>query len=321
MSSGIPRWGIIQAPSGAFGPDLTIKTDPGARPLRPGAAWAAALSVLAVFFCCADPAPAQFATSVNVVEVYATVTDAAGTPVRGLTKADFVVREDGEAQEISTFAAGEFPLAAAIAVDRSFSMAGPRLAAALSAARLFLGELRGSDESMVIAIGSRTEVLAPLSRERLAQLDALSRLDAFGTTGLHDAIIAAIDAIQQARGRRVLVLLSDGTDRYSEATAAQALAKARSSDVIVYPVAVGRARPPLFAELAALTGGRSFHVGDPRRLPDTLRGIASELRSQYLLGYSPTRTIVPGSGEWRTIRVSVDWHGARVRARDGYLAK
>jgi Ca-activated chloride channel family protein len=243
-------------------------------------------------------------------------------PVTGLSRADFIVREDGEVQQVSTFAAGEFPLSVAIAVDRSFSMAGGRLRTAKSAARVFLGELRPADEAMVIAVGSVTEIVAPLSKDRPAQYAALAKLDAFGTTGMHDSIIAAIDAVQQARGRRALVLLSDGTDRYSTATASDALARARASDVLVYPVAFGRSRPALFAELATLTGGRSYHIEDATRLPETLRAIARELRNQYLLGYSPTRPIVAGSNEWRAIAVTVERRpGVSVRARDGYLAR
>ena len=255
------------------------------------------------------------------MEVYATVTDRVGTPVRDLRREEFELREDGTVQPISTFAAAEFPLSVAVAIDRSFSMAGDRLAAAKSAARRFLGELRPEDESMLIAVGSRTEVVADWSRDRQGQLGTIAGLDAFGTTGLHDAILAAIDAVQPARGRRALVLLSDGTDRYSAATAAVALERARASDVLIYPVAFGRTRPPLFAELATLTGGRSYHVTDARRLPEVMRVIAAELRSQYLLGYSPGRPLVPGSGEWQSITVTVQRPGVTVRARDGYLVK
>lgn len=263
----------------------------------------------------------QFSSGVNLVEVYATVTTPAGEPVPNLKREDFVVRENGEPQQVSTFAAGEFPLAAAIAIDRSFSMARDRLAVAKSAARTFLGDLRPIDESMVIAIGSQVEVVAPRSTDRAAQYAALAGLDAFGTTGLHDAIIAAIDGMQDAKGRRALILLSDGDDRFSTASAADALARARRSDVLIYPVALGRTRPSLFAELAALTGGRSFHVRDPKQLQDTLRGVARELRYQYLLGYSPIRPIVAGQQEWRSITVTVNVAGVRVRARDGYLAR
>jgi Ca-activated chloride channel homolog len=275
----------------------------------------------AVFLCSAFAGASQFTSSVNVVEVYASVTDARGEPITGLGQQAFILRENGERQTISTFAAGEFPLAVAVAIDRSFSMTGERLAVAKSAARIFLGELRPGDESMIIAIGSQVDVVAPLSSERAPQLAALSRLDAFGTTGLYDAIIHAIDAVQAGRGRRALVLLSDGDDRYSTAPATEALERARRSDVLVYPVALGRERPPVFAELATRSGGRSFHMRDTQKLPDTLRAIARDLRHQYLIGYTPSKPIVPGSGEWRSISVSVDRPDVRVRARDGYLVK
>ena len=263
----------------------------------------------------------QFTSGVNAVEIYASVTDANGEPVTGLTQADFIVRENGEEQQISAFAAGEFPLAVALAIDRSFSMGGERLALAKSGARVFLGELEPEDKSMLIAVGSQVEIVAPLSADRPAQFEAISRLDAFGTTGLYDSIITAIDAIQQATGRRALVLLSDGADRYSTATADEAIRHARQTDVLVYPIALGGARPPVFAELATLTGGRSFYLREPKALTDTLRGIARELRHQYLLGYSPARPIVGGRNEWRAIEVRVSRPGVRVRARDGYLVR
>ncbi len=270
----------------------------------------------------AAPAAPQFTSGVNVVEVYATVTDQSGELVRGLTRDDFVVREDNQPQTISTFAAGDFPLSVAVAVDRSFSMAsGGRLAVARAAAKIFLSELRPSDEAMVLAIGSTVEIVAPRSTRREEQEAALDRLDSWGNTGLHDAIIAGIDGVQNGKGRRALVLLSDGDDRFSTATASDALSRARRSDVMVYPIALGRARPSLFVELAALTGGRSFHVREPKQINETLRGIARELRYQYLLGYTPTRPIVAGEENWRSIAVSVNRPGVRVRARDGYLAK
>lgn len=266
-------------------------------------------------------AAAQFTSGVNLVEVYASVTDSRGEPVKGLTRDDFEVRENGVVQQIANFQSGDFPLAAAVALDRSFSMAGQRLELAKAGARAFLGELRTGDEAMVIAVGSEVEAVAPLSTDRAQQLSAVARLDAFGTTGLHDAIISSIDAVQPAKGRRALILLSDGNDRYSRASAEDALERARRSDVMIFPVALGATRPPLFAELATLTGGRSFHVRDPNQLPVALRAIARELREQYLLGYSPKTPIVAGSDEWRSIAVTVRREGLQVRARDGYVAK
>ena len=281
------------------------------------------LAGVAVAVVLADEAPAaaQFTSGVNLVEVYASVSDGQGNPMSGLTQKDFELRENGERQTISNFTAGQFPLSAALAIDRSFSVAGTRLSLAKTAAHAFLAELRPDDEAMVIAIGSQIEVATPLSVDRAAQGAAIEKLDAFGTTGLHDAIIEAIDAVQPAKGRRALIILSDGDDKYSHASADDALDRARRSDVMVYPVAIGKTRPPLFAELATLTGGRSFFSRDGATLTETLRGIARELHQQYLIGYTPTRPPVAGSNEWRSITVTVKRPDAHVRARDGYLVK
>jgi Ca-activated chloride channel family protein len=262
----------------------------------------------------------QFTSGVNVVEVYAAVVDRNGSPVTGLTHDDFIVLEDGQPQTVSTFIEGEFPLSVAIALDRSFSMTS-RLNDERTAARTFLEGLRPVDEAMIVAIGSDVEIASPLGIDRRAQLDAIDRLQPWGTTGLHDAIIQSIDAIQTAKGRRALLLTSDGNDRFSNASAAEALERARRSDVMVYPITLGKTRPALFAELATLTGGRSFQPKDMKQLDETVRTIAGELRHQYLLGYTPSRPIVPGEEQWRSITVRVSRQEAVVRARDGYLSR
>jgi Ca-activated chloride channel homolog len=263
----------------------------------------------------------QFTSSVNLVEVYASVVEeGSGEPVRGLSAEDFEILEDAQPQKISAFSAGDFPLTAAVALDASFSMA-EQLPRVKAAARSFLNALRPSDEAVIVGIGSEASVLAPASTNRAEQLAAVDRLTAWGTTALHDAIIASIAAVDASRGRHALVILSDGDDRYSQAGAADAVERARRSNVIVYPVALGKARPPLFAELATLTGGRSFHARDLAGLDGMLMTIASQLREQYLLGYSPARQPVSGSNEWRSISVRVRKPGVSIRARDGYYVR
>jgi Ca-activated chloride channel family protein len=257
---------------------------------------------------------------VQLVEVYASVTDRAGEPVAGLQQDDFVITEDGVPQAITTFAAGEFPLTVALGVDRSWSMAGQKLANAKAAARTFLGLLKPTDRSTVVAISAEAEVIAPLSSDRPGQVMAVERLDPWSSTALHDAIIASLDRLDPEAGRQALVLFSDGTDRYSRATETEVLDRARRSNALVYPIALGKARPPWLAELAVLTGGRSFLLKDTRELEPTLRTIARELRHQYLLGYTPSEPIESGSAAWRSIRVTLKNPppGVRVRARDGY---
>jgi Ca-activated chloride channel homolog len=279
------------------------------------------LSYFLISFAISAIAPrpsAQFRAGVDLVEVYATVTDARGEPVVGLTKADFVVEEDGTPQDIGTFSAGDFPLALAIGIDRSFSISKAALVRVSAAVRGLLTALRSDDEAMLVAIGSQTEVLAPLSRNRETALAALDGLEPWGTTPLYDATLLAVDAIESASGRRALILLSDGTDRYSETTPAQLLGHVRQKNVLIYPITLNKMPSPISVEMATVTGGRSFQVGEMTALPATLATIAKELRFQYLLGYVPASRARAG---WRSIHVAVRQPNLRVRARDGYTAR
>src|SRR5438128_84651 len=187
---------------------------------------------------------AQFSSRVQLVEVYASVTDASGEPVRGLTRADFEVYEDDQRQDISTFAAGEFPLTVALGIDRSWSMAGEPLRLAKQASQSFLRALRPDDRSMVVAINNNAEVIAPLSSDRPDQARAVERLDPWSTTALNDAVVATLDRLEPEEGRQALVVFSDGTDRYSRTPASEVMARARRIGVLIYPIAFGKQRPP-----------------------------------------------------------------------------
>jgi Ca-activated chloride channel family protein len=262
---------------------------------------------------------AQFSSQVQLVEVYATVTDAKGEPITGLKREDFEVYENNDLQDVSTFAAGEFPLTVALGIDRSWSMAGDKLRLAKQASQSFLRALKPGDRSMVVAINNDAEVIAPLTMDRFNQGRAIDGLDPWSTTALHDAIITTLDRLASEPGRQALVIFSDGTDRYSKASAAQVVERARRSNALIYLIAFGRERPPLLAELAVVTGGRSFLLRDVRDLDKTLAEVAKELRYQYLLGYTPTDPIASDRPEWRSIRVVMKKPGAKVRARDGYM--
>ena len=262
---------------------------------------------------------AQFSSGVQLVEVYATVTDAKGELITGLRREDFEVYENDQLQHVSAFAAGEFPLTVALGVDRSWSMAGEPLRLAKQASQAFLRALKPDDRAMVVAISSEADIIAPLTMDRLEQSRAIAGLDPWSTTALHDGIIASLDRLEPEPGRQALVVFSDGADRYSKATAAQVVGRARRSSALVYPIAVGKTRPPLLPELAVLTGGRSYLLRDIKELEKALADIARELRYQYLLGYAPMDPINANTPEWRSIRVVAKRPGVRVRARDGYM--
>lgn len=260
---------------------------------------------------------AQFSTSTNLVEVYAAVTDAKGEAVEDLRVEDFTVTDGGVVQTIQTFARAEFPLAVALAIDRSFSMAGPPLRLARDSARTFLRGLRADDRALVVAVGSEVEALGELSTERPQQLSALDSLVPWGTTSLHDAIVSMVARLADDHGRRALIILSDGRDRYSKATDDDVRARVRESDVLVYGIALGKEPSRLFGELAQLSGARAFHITTPQQLAGIFATIAHELRTQYLLGY-----VQPENAKgWRSIDVKVGRSGLRVRARSGYLAR
>lgn len=264
---------------------------------------------------------ARFSSEAQLVEVYATVTNAKGELVTGLRQEDFEVYENNQLQQVSTFAAGEFPLTVALGVDRSWSMAGNPLRLAKQASQAFLRALKPGDRSMVVAISSDAEVVAPLTMDRVNQARAIAALDPWSTTALHDAILSTLDRLEPEAGRQALVVFSDGADRYSRATAAQVVERVRRSTTLIYPIAFGRERPPLLAELAVLTGGRSFLLRDARDLEKTLETVARELRYQYLLGYAPLVPFAADTREWRSIRVTLNKPGVRVRARDGYMTQ
>lgn len=291
---------------------MSLPFDPRATGLACGAALVAAVL--------AAPGVAQeFAARTELVEVYATVTDDKGRFVTDLRKEEFTVLEDGVPQPITTFADGEQPVSIALAVDRSWSMANGRLAAAQRGGRELLLELGDQDRAMLVAISSEVEVPVALTNDRRAVAAALQALDPWGSTALHDAVVTAFDAIEPGPGRRALVLISDGLERGSRRSADEVLARVRASDVLAYPVVVQRKVPAVLQQLAIATGGQAQRVKDLDELPTVLRRIASDLRHQYLLGYQPIRATT--AGQYRRIEVQSARPKHHVRARAGYLAR
>src|SRR5262245_28645489 len=184
----------------------------------------------------------QFSTGVQLVEVYATVTDAKGGLVMGLKQSDFEIFESDQKQTISTFTAGEFPATVVLGVDRSFSMAGEPLRLAKLASQTFLKQLRPTDRSMVVAISDEAEIIAPMSTDRAAQSQAIAALDPWSSTALHDTILLTLDRLEGEPGRQALVVFSDGTDRYSHASAADVVDRARRSHALIYPITFGKVK-------------------------------------------------------------------------------
>ena len=272
---------------------------------------------MAIGLLLATAVAAQFTARTDLVEVYATVTDQEGRPVTNLPVDAFTVLEDGAERPIELFVQGTFPLTVALGVDRSWSMAGERLAIAKRGAAASLEALGASDDALVLAIGSQVELVSSLDAAAEAHRDAVLGLTPWGTSPLGDGVVEALEAVEEGSGRRALILWSDGSERYNERSADAVREQVRRSRVLVYPVAVGRAAPGLFHELGALSGGRAFAADTRERAANVAATILGELRHQYLLGYAPPEGDQRRPG-FRAIEVRVRDPQLRVRARTGY---
>ena len=275
---------------------------------------------------------AVFSAQTSLVNVAVTVEDAQGRPIDGLTARDFVVAEDGRRQKIEMCARmgngadQSTSLDVALLVDTSDSML-ETLRRSQDVAVRFLSSLPNAQEIIVVFF-DQTQRLEHFDREHPEALfERVRTLPEGGNTAVRDAIAFSLKALSASNGRSALVLLTDGIDTVS-ATDPAALDRAvQSHAVTIYPVAYpasadGDGPDPQqalkeLARLAQVTGGRLFKLPNEAALPGVLDEIAADLRSQYVLGFTPDASGAPG--RVRKISVKVSGHGkVVVRNRVGY---
>jgi len=174
-----------------------------------------------------------------------------------------------------------------------------------------------------------------------------------GGTALYDAVFLAGDEVlRKQKGRKALIVLSDGVDNASKTSLTGAIESAQRSDTIVYSILFadeqgygGGGFPPVFGpgggrrggggrrmppreprpdgkktleRISKETGGSLFEVSKKHPLEDIYSRIEEELRSQYNLGYTSDRT--DSGTAYRKIQVTAKQKGLTVQARDGYYA-
>jgi len=275
-----------------------------------------------------------FKSTVEVVPLTVTVTDAKGQYLKNLVETDFAVLEEGVRQSLAFFANEPVPIDLALTIDASASMAR-QLPIVRKAAGALVDSLRGGDRATVVTIKNAVGIALPLTADR-PRIDAAIRdLSASGGTALYDGVYVVLKELERARmaeiRKRVLVLLSDGLDTSSRLNADDMLALARRAGVGIYVIAMptpesnlprnrqdGSALQAEYAmrALASDTGARSFFPKKVEELPAIYREIARELANQYELGYLPSRSGPRGSFK----RVSVHVENAIARTRSGYYA-
>lgn len=268
---------------------------------------------------------------VNLVNVFVTVTDQRGSPIGGLTKDNFILKEDDHDQQIKVFdRESALPLSIALAIDTSLSTRHDLPLEQASAKRFAHDIIRPIDALSVYAF---SEVVNEATRGYTSDLrridESIDHIRVGAATALYDAIYLASRALDHRKGRKVIVLITDGGDTISKVDYKEAVRASEEAEAIVYSIIVvpiensaGRETGGEHAlvQLSEDTGGRYYYATSVAQLDDAFHKISDELRTQYLLAYYPSQRT--SFSEFRRIEVKVvgapDFAAYRVRHRAGY---
>ena len=267
---------------------------------------------------------------VKLVNVFVTVTDEHGAPVAGLKKEDFTLMEDGKPQTISMFdKESALPLSIVVDIDTSLSTRKD-LPLELSSARRFAHAiLRPIDALALYGFSEIVNEVVPFTSDLKTIDHGVDRVRLGSATALYDALYLGAQALEPRKGRKVLVVITDGGDTVSRMDYKQAVRSAQEAEAIVYSIIVvpieASAGRDIGGEHALIqisedTGGKYFYATSVPQLDDAFRKISDELRTQYLLAYYPSQRLSDSS--FRRIEVKVDGTSAgsplTVRHRSGY---
>ncbi len=256
---------------------------------------------------------------VDLVELYTTVLDRQGRPVpSGLEAQDFVVTEDGARQKIVRFErVTDLPIHAAVAIDVSASMEKSLEKAQAAAVQFLQGTVRPKDRAAVITFNDHPALAVKFTRDLRTLAGGLAGLKAERGTALYDSLIFSFYNFNGLKGRRAILLLSDGKDEGSRFTFEEALEFARRAGVTVYAIGLGEdVEKRKLARISEDTGGRAFFPKGAEELAGIYATIQEELRSQYLIAYQSTTTRTdPG---FRVVDLKVGKSGLEAKTIRGY---
>jgi Ca-activated chloride channel family protein len=287
--------------------------------------------------------------NVTLVMVPTVVSDQEGKSVSDLKYSNFHVFEDDVEQKIDRIIPEAEPFDAALIVDTSASM---RLKAEgiKNAASAFADAVRPEDRLMIVSFDDRIFVHSELAANRLQLSKAISLMGPGDGTRLYDAVDLVLeDRLDAIRGRKAVVLLTDGVDTRSRiASDSDTLEAIEGSNVLVYAVQYDTSKEtklkPIpsgshwivlpedarnnteryqradkyLLSLCERSGGDLYIAQAESDLSEVFAGITERLRQQYILCYY--RSDSKQDGAYHRIKVEVDRPGVKVRARTGYRA-
>jgi len=247
----------------------------------------------------------------DLVALPVTVADSRGHRIADLKQADFALTDDERSVKIDYFASGAERIALAFVLDNSGSLR-EQLSRQRDAALGLFARFGAASSVAVIRFGQQAKVVAPFANTADNAGSAFSvPLNLSERTAIFDAALVAIQAYagrsENSPERRIAILISDGLDTASRASAQQVIAAANRMNVSFYVIQLplftprdGRLvpRPSAkgFRDLAERTAGRFFVAGTstsalapntPVDLTPVFVAIEEDLRSQYVIGFYP----------------------------------
>ncbi len=269
--------------------------------------------------------------NVDMVLVPITVTDPMNRLVTGLEKEDFQLYENSGEQRISTFVSEDAPVSIGIIFDLSGSMTS-KLIRARDSILQFIKTANPEDEFFVIGFNDRPELIEDFTNSTDDIEARLATVRSGHRTALLDAIYYGVEKMKEAKHqRKALLVVSDGGDNRSRYTEGEVRSQVRESDVEIYSIGIfdpyaatpeERTGPQLLNELSEETGGRLYRVDDLAEMGDIAEKISTELRNQYVIGYTPKD--LNRDGKWRKVKVKLNpppgLPQLTVHARTGYYA-
>jgi len=271
-----------------------------------------------------------FRSRVDLVNLGVTVTDRKGGLITDLAAEDFEIVEDGKAQTVRYFSAGDGgaeapPMHLGLMLDVSESM-GEDMRFTKTASIKFLNTLTDAVDITVVDFDTEVRAARYSQNEFARLIERIRQKKASGFTALYDAIGVYLDGAGGQDGRKIMLLYTDGGDTRSSIRFGELMDLLKASDVTVYPIgelehqsSSGRAQQRmLLQQMADVTGGQAFFPTTVKELDVVYDKVVAEIRAQYTIGYLSTNEKTDGA--WRKVEVKVKRKDLRVRSRRGYFA-
>lgn len=297
---------------------------------------------LATVLAAAPPSPQDqrpaFRSGVDLVNFGVTVTDRKGNLVTTLTASDFEVFEDGRKQAVKYFAvggsredgggAGTGELHLGVLFDISGSMEED-IELARRAAIKFLNTLTDAIDITVVHFDTEVRIARYGQNDFPRLVERIRSGKPDGYTALYDALGVYLDNASSEKGRKILVLYTDGVDNNSNITVTEVYTLLKASDVTVYTIGFLEHLPTsmrftmrmILQQIAEMTGGQFFLPSSMKELEAAYKKVKAEIAAQYSLGYLSTNERTDGA--WRKVEIKLarpDLRPLRVRTRNGYFA-